>query len=82
MPRIWTESNYPACLRRHFKDYAPTVGETLWTPKFSYCMKTRNGYQPFARAFELRSMTFQDWNLMELSVDLTAPPPEVFFITA
>jgi hypothetical protein len=34
---------------------------------------------PFARAFELRGMTFQDWNLVELSVDLTTAPPEGIF---
>jgi glutathione synthase/RimK-type ligase-like ATP-grasp enzyme len=34
---------------------------------------------PFARAFERRGMAFQDWNLVERSVDLTAPPPEGIF---
>ena len=34
---------------------------------------------PFARAFERRGVAFEDWNLVERSVDLMAPPPEGIF---
>jgi hypothetical protein len=34
---------------------------------------------PFANAFNRRGMAFEDWNLVERSVDLSAPPPEGIF---
>ncbi len=34
---------------------------------------------PFADAFEARGETFEDWNLVERSIDLSAPPPEGIF---
>ena len=34
---------------------------------------------PFARAFEKCGETFEDWNLVTRSVDLSAPPPEGIF---
>lgn len=34
---------------------------------------------PFARVFENRGTTFQDWNLVERAIDLSAPPPEGVF---
>lgn len=34
---------------------------------------------PFARAFERRGETFEDWNLVERAVDLAEPPPAGVF---